>query len=219
MTASASAISSKSRCSTAGNIARAKPVTGRRTRAAAHLESNASCPERLRRGPHHAGLRAGSLAVFPRSPIPRRMEFDRAGRADGAVRGSRQNGDSPSGPTIGTAIRPIARGCSSASTTPRCPIRSLSAATSIRSSPTICGSISTIRRRRWSRRNSSAPRFRPTGPPYDMIAQALPDNPHVHFFESRRRGYVSVDLDARAHAGAHACGLRRRTIPKPISRR
>ncbi len=33
------------------------------------------------------------------------------------------------------------------------------------------------------------------GPPYDLIAQALPDNPHVHFFESRRRGYVSVDLD------------------------
>jgi alkaline phosphatase D len=36
------------------------------------------------------------------------------------------------------------------------------------------------------------------GPPYDVIAQALPDNPHVHFFESRRRGYVCVDLE-RAH--------------------
>ena len=33
------------------------------------------------------------------------------------------------------------------------------------------------------------------GPPYDIIAQALPDNPHVHFFESRRRGYLSVDLE------------------------
>jgi alkaline phosphatase D len=33
------------------------------------------------------------------------------------------------------------------------------------------------------------------GPPYDLLAQTLPDNPHVHFFESRRRGYVSVDLD------------------------
>jgi alkaline phosphatase D len=33
------------------------------------------------------------------------------------------------------------------------------------------------------------------GPPYDLIAEALPDDPHVHFFESRRRGYVSVDLD------------------------
>ena len=32
------------------------------------------------------------------------------------------------------------------------------------------------------------------GPPYDMINQTLPDNPHVHFFESRRRGYVIVDL-------------------------
>jgi phosphodiesterase/alkaline phosphatase D-like protein len=32
------------------------------------------------------------------------------------------------------------------------------------------------------------------GPPYDPIAQALPDNPHVHFFESRRRGYVVADL-------------------------
>jgi len=32
------------------------------------------------------------------------------------------------------------------------------------------------------------------GPPYDPIAQALSDNPHVHFFESRRRGYVCVDL-------------------------
>jgi alkaline phosphatase D len=32
------------------------------------------------------------------------------------------------------------------------------------------------------------------GPPYDLIAQTLPDNPHVHFFESRRRGYVCVDL-------------------------
>jgi alkaline phosphatase D len=33
------------------------------------------------------------------------------------------------------------------------------------------------------------------GPPYDVIAQALPDNPHVHFFESRQRGYVCVDLE------------------------
>jgi alkaline phosphatase D len=31
--------------------------------------------------------------------------------------------------------------------------------------------------------------------PYETFAQALPDNPHVHFFESRRRGYVSVDLE------------------------
>jgi len=36
------------------------------------------------------------------------------------------------------------------------------------------------------------------GPPYDFIARALPDNPHVHFFDSRRRGYVCVDLE-RGH--------------------
>ena len=36
------------------------------------------------------------------------------------------------------------------------------------------------------------------GPPYEAIAAVLPDNPHVHFFESRQRGYVSVDLDGRA---------------------
>jgi alkaline phosphatase D len=34
------------------------------------------------------------------------------------------------------------------------------------------------------------------GPPYELIASTLSENPHVHFFESRRRGYVSVDLDA-----------------------
>jgi alkaline phosphatase D len=32
------------------------------------------------------------------------------------------------------------------------------------------------------------------GPPYDAIAKALPDNPHVHFFDSRQRGYVVVDV-------------------------
>ena len=32
------------------------------------------------------------------------------------------------------------------------------------------------------------------GPPYDVISKALPDNPHIHFFESRQRGYVSVDV-------------------------
>ena len=28
------------------------------------------------------------------------------------------------------------------------------------------------------------------GPDYDMFARMLPDNPHVKFFESRKRGYV-----------------------------
>jgi len=36
------------------------------------------------------------------------------------------------------------------------------------------------------------------GPPYEPIARVLPDNPHVHFFDSRRRGYVLVDLTAEA---------------------
>jgi alkaline phosphatase D len=39
------------------------------------------------------------------------------------------------------------------------------------------------------------------GPPYEVLAQTLPDNPHVHFFESRQRGYVCVDLE-RAHMQA-----------------
>jgi alkaline phosphatase D len=33
------------------------------------------------------------------------------------------------------------------------------------------------------------------GPPHDLVARTLPDNPHVHFFESRERGYVCVDLE------------------------
>ncbi len=36
--------------------------------------------------------------------------------------------------------------------------------------------------------------------PYEVLAQTLPDNPHVHFFESRKRGYVSVDLDRKVMA-------------------
>ncbi len=32
------------------------------------------------------------------------------------------------------------------------------------------------------------------GPPYDTFMAWMPDNPHVHFFESRRRGYVAVDV-------------------------
>jgi alkaline phosphatase D len=35
------------------------------------------------------------------------------------------------------------------------------------------------------------------GPPYDTVAAQLPDNPHVRFFESRKRGYVSVDVNAK----------------------
>ena len=32
--------------------------------------------------------------------------------------------------------------------------------------------------------------------PYEMFAPFIPDNPHIRFFESRNRGYVSVDVDA-----------------------
>ena len=32
------------------------------------------------------------------------------------------------------------------------------------------------------------------GPPYEQTARAVADNPHVHFFDSRRRGYVAIDL-------------------------
>jgi alkaline phosphatase D len=35
------------------------------------------------------------------------------------------------------------------------------------------------------------------GPPYDMFTGFLPDNPHIRFFESRQRGYVSVDVNAK----------------------
>jgi alkaline phosphatase D len=36
------------------------------------------------------------------------------------------------------------------------------------------------------------------GPSYEMFTGFLPDNPHIRFFESRKRGYVSVDVDAKA---------------------
>jgi alkaline phosphatase D len=32
------------------------------------------------------------------------------------------------------------------------------------------------------------------GPPYERLHAVLPENPHVRYFESRRRGYVAVDL-------------------------
>ena len=34
------------------------------------------------------------------------------------------------------------------------------------------------------------------GPPFDAFSQILPLNPHVKFFDSRQRGYVSVKLEA-----------------------
>ena len=35
------------------------------------------------------------------------------------------------------------------------------------------------------------------GPPYDAFMRLLPLNPHVKFFDSRQRGYVSVDVEAQ----------------------
>ena len=32
------------------------------------------------------------------------------------------------------------------------------------------------------------------GPPYEPIARAVANNPYIHFFDSRRRGYVAIDL-------------------------
>ena len=93
------------------------------------------------------------------------MERDRAGRADGAVAGKAGRCRRASGPTTGTATRPIARGCSSASTTP-----GVESGCRRRRHPFVfrqrpASSISTIRLRRSWRRNSSAPRSRPTGRP------------------------------------------------------
>jgi alkaline phosphatase D len=32
------------------------------------------------------------------------------------------------------------------------------------------------------------------GPPYDLFQRWLPENPHIHFFDSRHRGYVSAEI-------------------------
>jgi alkaline phosphatase D len=36
------------------------------------------------------------------------------------------------------------------------------------------------------------------GPPYELFAECLPDNPHVRFFESRFRGYACADITQAA---------------------
>jgi alkaline phosphatase D len=33
------------------------------------------------------------------------------------------------------------------------------------------------------------------GPPFEAFSKVLPLNPHVKFFDSRQRGYVSVEVD------------------------
>src|SRR5262249_17934197 len=32
-------------------------------------------------------------------------------------------------------------------------------------------------------------------PPHELLARALPDNPHVRYFESRRRGYLAITIE------------------------
>jgi alkaline phosphatase D len=36
------------------------------------------------------------------------------------------------------------------------------------------------------------------GPPYELFAKCLSDNPHVRFFESRFRGYACADMTQAA---------------------
>ena len=36
-------------------------------------------------------------------------------------------------------------------------------------------------------------------PPYDLFVKFLADNPHVRYFESRKRGYTMLDIDAKTH--------------------
>ena len=32
-------------------------------------------------------------------------------------------------------------------------------------------------------------------PPYDVFMKFMPDNPHVRYFESRKRGYATLDIE------------------------
>jgi len=32
-------------------------------------------------------------------------------------------------------------------------------------------------------------------PPYDLFMKFMPDNPHVRYFESRKRGYATLDIE------------------------
>ncbi len=34
-------------------------------------------------------------------------------------------------------------------------------------------------------------------PPYDLFVKFLPDNPHVHYFESRKRGYTTIQIEPK----------------------
>ena len=82
-----------------------------------HLETDASCPERHDAGRTMMGFAQEAWLYSRPRAHQGAVEFDRAGRADGAVPHQARRRFRRSRPTIGTAIRPTARGCSSAFTT------------------------------------------------------------------------------------------------------
>ena len=163
-----------------------------------HLETNASCPERLRAGRTHDGLCARRPGSSTGSRA-RKAQWNLIAQDVLMAQYQRQAERSRrrSRPTIGTAIRRTVRACSSASTRRRSsnPVVLSGDIHSFFANdlkldfddPTLAGRGDRIRRHL----------DLVHGPPYDSIAQALPDNPHVHFFESRRRGYVWSISSAR----------------------
>ncbi len=155
---------------------------------------------------HHDGLRSGSLALFRARAQQGAMEFDRAGCADGAVAGEAGRHRRASGPTIGTAIRRTARGCSSASTTPKCPIPWSPRAISIPSLPTTCTSIPTIRPRRSSQPNSSARRSHPTVRPTTCSPRRCRT---IRMFISSRAGGAATSWSI---SNARAMNVRMRVV-------
>ncbi len=36
-------------------------------------------------------------------------------------------------------------------------------------------------------------------PPYDLFMKFMPDNPHVRYFESRKRGYTTLEIEPATH--------------------
>ena len=137
-----------------------------------HLETDASCPERREAGrtmmgfAQEAWLYSGLAHAKARWNLIA-QDVLMAQYAQETGRPSR------SGPTIGTDIRRTARGSSSASTRPTWPIRSSSAATSIRSSPTTCELDFDDQSRRRCGDEFVGTSISAYGPPYDIIAQAV----------------------------------------------
>ena len=163
-----------------------------------HLETNASCPERLDAGRTMLGFAQEAWLHADARPFQGAVESDRAGRADGAVpaqagqRLTRFSTDDWDGYPANRA-RLLKRIHDTQVSNPVVVGGDMHSffANDLRldfddpASPVVATEFV----------GTSISSY---GPPYDLIAQALPDNPHVHFFESRRRGYVCVDLE-RAH--------------------